>query len=134
MNEENNIEQDPFETHGYKQGQEVLVDAEFLVGVLAFCRRVQDSQPKVAALLQYPKVVNVIKDKKNKEVLRVDIDWENHSKNSFANTAFTETGGVPIITDLGMYALQIENALTAKHLENINSGVALKLEQDGKGL
>lgn len=131
MNEENNLGQDPFETYGYKAGQEVLIDAEFLVGVLAFCRRVQDSQPKVAALLQYPKTVNVIKDKKSEEVVRVDIDWENHSKNSFANTAFTEVGGVPIITDLGMYALQIENAITAKHLDNINNGVALKVEQNG---
>lgn len=133
MEENNNVaEQDVFITHGYKSGQEILINAEFLLGVLAFCRRVQDSQPKVAALLQYPTDIKLIKEKGSEEVTRADIQWENHSRKSFANTAFTEQGGVPIVTDLAMYALQIENALTDTHLNNINSGVAIKLEDDGR--
>jgi hypothetical protein len=130
MEEQNNIE-DIFLSHGYTQGQEILINAEFLLGVLSFCRRVQDSQPRVAALLQYPSDVKVVKDKDSEEVTRVDIEWANHSKKSFSNTAFTENGGVPIITDLAMYALQIENALTETHLKNINDGVAVKFEEDG---
>ena len=56
MEENNNVaEQDVFLTHGYKSGQEILINAEFLLGVLAFCRRVQESLPKVAALTHYPK-------------------------------------------------------------------------------
>ena len=50
MEEQENIE-DVFLTHGYAQNQDILINAEFLLGVLSFCRRVQDSQPKVAALL-----------------------------------------------------------------------------------
>lgn len=123
--------QDVFLTHGYSKNQEILINAEFLLGVLSFCRRVQDSQPRVAALLQYPSDVKVVKDKDSEEVTRVDIEWANHSKKSFSNTAFTENGGVPIITDLAMYALQIENALTETHLKNINDGVAVKFEEDG---
>lgn len=126
--EQDNIE-DVFLTHGYKQHQEILINAEFLLGVLSFCRRVQDSQPKVAALLQYPKEVNLVKDKGSDELERADIQWTNHSRKSFANTAFSEEGGVPIVTDLAMYALQIENALTDTHLKNINEGVAFKFEE-----
>ena len=133
MEENDNVaEQDVFITHGYTKNQEILINAEFLLGVLAFCRRVQDSQPKVAALLQYPTDIKLIKEKGSEEVTRADIQWENHSRKSFANTAFTEQGGVPIVTDLAMYALQIENALTDTHLNNINSGVAIKLEDDGR--
>lgn len=122
--------QDVFETHGYAKNQEILINAEFLIGVLAFCRKVQDSQPKVAALTQYPKDVKIITNRESGEIDRVDIDWEVHSKKSFANTAFSEQGGVPIITDLSMYALQIENALIEKHIENINNGVAIKVVED----
>ena len=129
--EENKIEQDVFATHGYAKNQEILINAEFLLGVLSFCRRVQDSQPKVAALLQYPSDIKLVKEKGSEEVVRADIEWKNHSRKSFANTAFTEQGGVPIVTDLAMYALQIENALLNTHLNNINSGVAIKIEQDG---
>ena len=82
-----------------------LINAEFLLGVLSFCRRVQDSQPKVAALLQYPSDIKLVKEKGSEEVVRADIEWKNHSRKSFANTAFTEQGGVPIVTDLAMYAL-----------------------------
>ena len=68
MEENNNVaEQDVFLTHGYKSGQEILINAEFLLGVLAFCRRVQDSQPKVAALLQYPTDIKLIKRKAQKK-------------------------------------------------------------------
>ena len=131
MEEQENIE-DVFLTHGYAQNQDILINAEFLLGVLSFCRRVQDSQPKVAALLQYPSDIKLVKEKGSEEVVRADIEWKNHSRKSFANTAFTEQGGVPIVTDLAMYALQIENALTDTHLNNINSGVAIKLEDDGR--
>lgn len=135
--QENKIEQeniqDVFLTHGYKQNQEILINAEFLLGVLTFCRRVQETQPKVAALLQYPKDVKLVTDKETDEVVRADIEWVNHSRNSFANTAFTEQGGVPIVTDLAMYALQIENALIDTHIKNINEGVATKFEENGEG-
>ena len=129
--EQENIE-DVFLTHGYAQNQEILINAEFLLGVLSFCRRVQDSQPKVAALLQYPSDIKLVKEKGSEEVVRADIEWKNHSRKSFANTAFTEQGGVPIVTDLAMYALQIENALTDTHVKNINEGIAIKFEENGE--
>ena len=130
MTEENNTEQDPFETHGYKNGQELLIPAEFLLGVLSFCRRVQDSQPKIAALMQYPSDIKLVKEKDSDEVVRADIEWKDHSRKSFANTAFTEKGGVPIVTDLSMYALQIENALMDTHIKNINEGIAVKIDNN----
>src|SRR6187402_3242297 len=121
--------ENPFEEYGYKKNQEIFVDAEFILGVLNFCQRVQASQPKVAALMQYPKKVNEVRDK-NGDLLRVDIEWEDHTAKSFANTAFTESGGVPIVPDLAMYAVQIQETLLKLHLDNINNGVAIKLKQD----
>jgi len=132
MKEKEQIE-DAFLTHGYKPGQEILIEAEFLLGVLAFCRRVQDSQPKVAALTHYPKEVREIRDKDTNELERVDIVWEEHSAKSFANTSFSEDGGVNIVPDLAMYSLQIQNALLNTHLNNINNGVAIKFEENGGG-
>lgn len=129
--QEENVTQDPFETHGYKKGQEILIDAEFLLGVLNFARKVQDSQPKIGALLEYPTDVKEIRNKETKDLERVDIVWKEHTNKSFANTAFAETGGVKIVTDLGMYAIQIENALLQTHINNINNGVATKLETHG---
>lgn len=131
MEEQENIE-DVFLTHGYAQNQDILINAEFLLGVLSFCRRVQDSQPKVAALLQYPSDIKLVKEKDSEELVRADINWVSHSRKSFANTAFTEQGGVPIVTDLAMYALQIENALTDTHVKNINEGIAIKFEENGE--
>lgn len=125
------IIEDVFENYGYKRDQELLISAEFLLGVLSFCRRVQDSQPRMAALLQYPKTVNPIKDRETGELIRIDYAWENHTKQSFSNTAFEENGAVPIVTDLSMYALQIENALESIHIKNINEGIATKYEKDG---
>lgn len=120
--------QDLFATHGYTKGQQLTVGADFIIGVVNFCRRVIDSQPNIAALTQYPKKVNEIRDEKG-ELVRVDIEWENHTKQSFANTAFSENGGVSIVPDLAVYAYQIENALLDMHIKNINDGVAKSVEE-----
>lgn len=120
--------QDLFATHGYTQGQQITVGADFIIGVVDFCRKVKNSQPDIAALLQYPKKVNEIKNDKG-EVERVDIEWADHSRQSFANTAFSENGGVPIVTDLSLFAYQIENALLQLHIDNINNGVAKTAEE-----
>lgn len=121
---------DIFESHGYKPGQELLIDAEFLIGVLSFCRRIDDTQPKIAVPLQYPKEVREITDKESGELQRVDIDWQEHTPKSFAGTAFEGNGAVPILTDLGMLSFQIQQALYKYHQNNIQQGVALQLQQD----
>ena len=134
MEENNNVtEQDVFDTHGYKQGQEILIDAEFLIGVLSFCRRVDEQQPELAVPTKYAKDVRVISDKETGEVVRVDTDWAQYpSKKSFTNTAFDIKSAVPIMTQLGLFSFQLQSALYDTHLNNINSGVAIKLEDDGR--
>lgn len=129
MTEENNY-QDVFMTHGYKRDQEVFVNAEFIIGVLSFCQRVQDYLPKVAALTHYPKSTREIRDKETDELVRVDIEWAEHTAKSFSNTAFTESGGVGIVPDLAMFAVQIQNALTELHIKNINEGIAVKIDDN----
>lgn len=115
--------------YGYKPSQEVLVPADFILGIINFCERVEDSQPQLGALLTYPKSVKEIKDDDG-NLLKVDIDWEEHTYNSFFNTAFDKNGGQPIVTDLSMFALQTKNALLEIHKENIKNGVAIKLEKE----
>lgn len=111
--------------YGYKPGQEVLVPADFLLGIINFCERVEASQPQLAALLTYPKNVKEIKNDKG-DVVKVDIEWVEHSPNSFFNTGFDSNGAVPIVTDLAMYALQTKNALLEMHKKNIENKVAIK--------
>ena len=131
--QENNLEVedlDMFEKYGYKPGQEVLIDAEFLIGVLSFCERVDAQQPKLAVPLQYPKNSFEIKDKDSGELLRVDVDWAEHTSRSFANTAFSESGAVPVMTELGLFSFQIQEALYKYHKYNIKNGVAVKLTEE----
>ena len=48
------------------------------------------------------------------------------------NTRSTGEGGGQSVTDLAMYAVQIENALTDTHVKNINEGIAIKFEENGE--
>ena len=130
--EENKIE-DIFASYGYKKGQELLIDAEFLIGVLSFCRRVDEQQPELAVPTKYAKDVRVINDKETGEMVRVDTDWAQYpNSKAFANTAFDIKSAVPIMTQLGLFSFQLQSALYDFHEKNINSGVAIKLEDDGR--
>lgn len=121
---------DIFETHGYKQGQELIIKAEFLLGVLNFCERVIESQPKVAVPMIYPSDVREIKDKNSQELVRVDFDWKEYPNiSSFLNTAHQENAAVPIATELGLFATQIKQAIGHYHIDNIEKGVAVALTQ-----
>ena len=130
MNIEENQIVDPFQTHGYKQGQELMIPADFLLRTIAFCKFVQESQPKVAALLTYPKVVNEISNKETGELERVDIEWAKHNPQSFANTAFSESGATGVVTELALLALQIQNSLVNLHINNINNGIAVEIKRE----
>ena len=122
---------DIFNEYGYKPGQEVLIDAGFLIGVLSFCRRVDESQPEVAVPTRYAKDVRVISNKDTGEVVRVDTDWSAYpTKEAFANTAFDIKSAVPIMTQLGLFSFQLQNALYDFHEKNINNGIAIKFEKD----
>ena len=117
-----------FETHRYKQGQEVLIDAEFLIGVLSFCQRVDAQQPKLAVPLQYPKSSLPLTDRESGEVLRIDTEWAEYpSAKAFSNSAFQGDGAIPVMTELGLFSFQIQQALLEYHSNNVNSGVAVKL-------
>lgn len=118
-----------FNEYGYPPGREIMIDAEFLIGVLSFCQRVDAQQPKIAVPLQYPKESREIRDRETGELLRVDTDWAEHTSKSFANTAF-ENGAVPIMTDLGLLSFQIQQAIISYHQENIKNGVAVKFEEN----
>lgn len=122
---------DIFDEYAYKPGQEVLIDAGFLIGVLSFCRRVDDSQPEIAVPTRYAKDVRVVTNKDTGEVVRVDTDWSVYpTKESFANTAFDIKSAVPIMTQLGLFSFQLQNALYGFHEKNINNGIAIKVKKD----
>lgn len=132
MQEETNIEeQDIFNLYGYKENQEILINAEFLIGVLSFCRRVDEQQPPVAVFTKIPKGVNKINDKRTGELTRVDYDWENFpTRQSFANTMFNKESAVPILTQLGVFSFQIQSKLYDLHQANIINGIAIKHKEN----
>ena len=120
--------EDIFQKYVYKDGQEITFDVEFLYGVLNFCNQVIQSQPQVAVPMVYAESTNVITERDNpNEVVRVDTTWKNFPNvRSFMNTSFSEQGAVPIATLLSLMARQIEQALTDKHIENIQNGIAIE--------
>ncbi len=121
-----------FEQYGYKQGQEVLIDAEFLIGVLSFCSRVDAQQPKLAVPMQYAKTSLPIVDKETKEVTRIDTEWEEYpSARAFSNTAFSENGAIPMMTEIGLFSFQIQQALYQYHKKNIENGIAIPFTTNG---
>lgn len=120
-----------FEQYGYKQNQEVLINAEFLIGVLSFCQRVDAQQPQLAVPLQYPKSSLPITDRETQEITRVDIQWEEYpSARAFSNTAFSENGAVPIMTELGLFSFQIQQSLFDFHRKNIKNGIAVPFKTE----
>lgn len=120
--------EDIFQKYVYKDGQEITFDVQFLYGVLNFCNQVIQSQPQVAVPMMYAESTNVITERDNpNEVIRVDTTWKNFPNvRSFMNTSFSEQGAVPIVTLLSLMARQIEQALTDKHMENIQNGIAIE--------
>lgn len=119
---------DIFHTHGYKKGQQVLIDAEFLIGVLSFCERVVEQQPKVAAPLKYAKDVNIIRDDKG-EVIRVDTQWEEFpSQKALALSSFSPESAVEIMTPLSLFSMQIQNAIYEYHSKNIAENIAIEIK------
>lgn len=120
--------EDIFQKYVYKDGQEITFDVQFLYGVLNFCNQVIQSQPQVSVPMMYAESTNVITERDNpNEVIRVDTTWKNFPNvRSFMNTSFSEQGAVPIVTLLSLMARQIEQALTDKHMENIQNGIAIE--------
>jgi hypothetical protein len=122
---------DIFEQYGYKQNQEVLIDSEFLIGVLSFCQRVDAQQPQLAVPMQYPKQSLPITDRETGEIVRVDTDWEEYpSAKAFANTAFSQGGAIPVMTELGLFSFQIQQALFDYHRKNIENGIAIPFKTE----
>lgn len=130
--EDNQEEVNIFEKYVYKEGQEILLDVEFLYGVLNFCDQVIQSQPQVAIPMVYAESSHLITERDNpNEVIRIDTDWKEFpSIRSFMNTSFSEKGGIPIATFLTMLANQIKQGLYNVHKENINNGIAIKKDEN----
>lgn len=126
------MEQDIFKDYGYKPGQELLIQPEFLLAVLNFCEKVAEGQPKFAAPLAYAKNVNVITDRQVPEIIhRVDTEWEQYpTVQCFTNTAFSENGAIPIMTEIELLAFQIRNGIYNYHKSNVDNGIAVLVEQE----
>ena len=87
----------PYE-YVYDNEQVIAINANALLSFMSFCDMVIQREPNMGALLVYPKNVNEIKDAEG-NLIKVDIDWAEHTPNSFFLTASEESGGVPLLTD-----------------------------------
>jgi len=112
----------------YEEDQVTMINGNALLSFMAYLEQVIATQPKIGALLQYPEKVEKITDE-NGELLKVDIEWADHNKNSFFFTAVDNGGSVPIMTDISLKGHQLLFGLYQIHQENINKGIA-KLQTD----
>lgn len=121
---EEKITVDPF-SYGYEQDQLTTINANSILNFMAFLEQVIATQPKLGALLQYPGKVDEVKDKDG-NLIKVDIDWKDHTKDSFFYTAASESGGVSIMTDISLKAHQLLYGLSQLHQSNINNKICLQ--------
>lgn len=117
----------PYE-YVYDNDQVIAINANALLSFMSFCEMVIQREPNIGALLVYPKRTEEVKDDKG-NLVKVNIDWAEHTPNSFFLTASEESGGVPILTDLALRGNQLLYGLTKIHEENINKGIAKKNEE-----
>lgn len=121
----------PYE-YGYESDQVISLNAGALIQIMGFLEQVIEKEPSIAALRVYPKKVDEIKDADG-NLIKVNIDWAEHNANSFFFTAAEQLGAVPVMTEIALKANQFLFALTKIHQDNINKGVAKKLEDlDGE--
>lgn len=123
---EEKITVDPF-SYGYEQDQVTAINANSILNVMSFLEQVIATQPKMGALLQYPRKVDEVKDKDG-NLIKVNVDWQDHTKDSFFYTAADINGAVPIMTDLSLKAHQLLYAYSQIHQSNINNKIAKKIE------
>ena len=117
----------PYE-YVYDNDQVIAINANALLSFMSFCDMVIQREPNIGALLVYPKKTEEVKDDKG-TLVKVNIDWAEHTPNSFFLTASEESGGVPILTELALRGNQLLYGLTKIHEENINKGIAKKNEE-----
>jgi hypothetical protein len=123
----------PYE-YSYEQDQLISINANAVTVIMQFLQQVIEKEPSVGALRVYPKKVDEIKDEDG-NLLKVTIDWAEHTANSFFFTAAEENGAVPITTEISLKANQLLFALTQIHQDNINKGIAKKSEEvNGEGV
>lgn len=111
----------------YEDADVTAINSNALLSIMSFLEMVIDREPGIGALLVYPKKVNELKGEDG-ELLKVYIEWEEHSPNSFFFTASDNDGGVPMMTELALRANQLLYGLTKIHEDNINRGAAKKID------
>lgn len=119
--------------YSYNQEATWTIPAQAGLMIIDYMNQVIASQPTTGALMLYPKSSEEIKDAQGK-VVDVNIQWEEHTMESFFATASQENGAIPFMTSISFKAEQIKQSLTLFHLENIKNGTAKKItdlkEQD----
>lgn len=111
--------------YSYKPESNWTIPAQSGLMVIDFLNEIIASQPNVGALMAYPKSSEEIKDKDGR-VIDVNIEWVDHTPESFFATAGQENGAVPFMTSIAFKAEQLKHSYGLLHLENIKNGVAVK--------
>lgn len=114
----------PYE-YAYDKDQIIPINANALINFMVFLEEVIEREPKMGALLVYPEKVDKITDKEGK-LIKTDIEWKEHTQDSFFFTAADDNGGVPMMTSTALKANQFLYALTQIHQDNINKKIAKK--------
>jgi len=111
----------------YDQDQLIGINGNGLLSFMSFLEQVIEKEPKFAALKVYPSETAEIRDESG-NLLKVEVNWQDHNADSFFFTAADEKGGVPIATEIALKAQQLLRAFTLLHQDNINNHIATKVE------
>ena len=126
MTEEKNLV-DPKE-YGYSPDQVCMIPAHLLTDFMNVFQDVIASQPTMGALYVYPESVENISDDSG-NLIESRVNWKPFDENTGAQAFFkaSETP-LPVTTRLGVLSERAYFTLLRIHQDNINKGIAKKVE------
>jgi hypothetical protein len=112
----------------YQAGQEIALEGNAILMIAEFLTEVVAKETNLFAPFTYAIKAYEVKGKDG-EVVKVDSEYKDHTKDSFMMSAVSENGGQLGLTPTGLKATQILNALLAKHAQNIEKGLTVTKQQ-----
>lgn len=114
--------------HVYEDGQKVEIEGNIVLLIANFLTEVIQKETNYFAGFSFASESHEVKDDKG-NLVRVDSEWKDHTKESFLLTAASKNGAHLGLTSTGVKASQILSGLLHMHKNNINNNIAKKQEE-----
>lgn len=114
--------------HVYENGQSVEIEGNVLMLIAQFLTEVIQKETDYFAGFSYASEAHEVKDSEG-NLMRVDSEWKDHTKESFLLTAANTNGAKLGLTSTGVKASQILSGILHLHKNNIKNNIAKKQEE-----